>query len=73
MIITATDFKTNFEKYLKMVSDEDILITKNGKVVAQLSKPQDNQLAALRHLVGIAANGTDVSLEEIKNERLEGQ
>ena len=73
MIVTATEFKTNLGKYLEIVYDEDILITKNGKVIAQLSKPQFNKLAALRSLVGIANNGTDVSLNEIKEERLQRQ
>ena len=73
MTVTATEFKTNLGKYLEIVYDEDILITKNGKIIAQLSKPQFNKLAALRSLVGIANNGTDVSLNEIKEERLQKQ
>lgn len=73
MTVTATEFKTNLGKYLEIVYDEDILITKNGKIIAQLSKPQFNKLAALRSLVGIANNGTDVSLNEIKEERLQRQ
>lgn len=31
MIVTATEFKTNFGKYLDMLSSEDIFITRNGK------------------------------------------
>ena len=73
MTVTATEFKTNLGKYLEIVYDEDILITKNGKVIAQLSKPQFNKLAALRSLVGIANNGTDISLNEVKEERLKRQ
>ena len=73
MTVTATEFKTNLGKYLEIVYDEDILITKNGKIIAQLTKPQFNKLAALRSLVGIANNGTDVSLNEIKEERLQKQ
>ena len=73
MTVTATEFKKNLGKYLEIVSDEDILITKNGKVIAQLSKPQFNKLAALRSLVGIANNGTEITLDEIKEERLKKQ
>ena len=73
MTVTATEFKTNLGKYLEIVLDEDIFITKNGKVIAQLSKPQFNKLAALRSLVGIANNGTDVTLNDIKDERLKRQ
>lgn len=36
MRITATEFKKNLGKYLELVSNEDILITKNGKIVAKL-------------------------------------
>lgn len=73
MTVTATEVKTNFDKYLKMALDEDILITKNGKVIAQLSKPQFDKLAALRTLSGIAAGEADVPLEDIKSERLQRQ
>ena len=73
MTVTATEFKTNFGMYLEMVNEEDILISKNGKIVAQLSTPQFHKLDALRSLIGIADNGTEVSLDEIKSERLTRQ
>ena len=71
MIITATEFKSNLGKYLEYVNEGDILITKNGKVIAQLSKPQFGKIAALRSLVGIASNDANISFEEIRNERLD--
>ena len=70
MTVTVTELKAHLGKYLKMVQDEDIQITKNGIIVAQLSSPQRNKLAALRSLIGIADNGTDISLDEIRDERL---
>ena len=73
MTITATEFKTNFGKYLDIVLQEDIFITKNGKVIAQLSKPQFDRMAVLHSLVGIADNGNDASLDDIKLERLTRQ
>ncbi len=73
MVVTATEFKTHLGKYLEIVNEEDILITKNGKVIAQLSKPQYNELAAIRSIVGIADNESGVSLDEIKEERLKRQ
>lgn len=36
MIVTATEFKTNFGKYLDLLHSEDIFITRNGKTVAKL-------------------------------------
>ncbi len=38
MKVNSTDIKTNFGKYLDLVQDEDILITRNGKLVAKLMK-----------------------------------
>ena len=73
MTVTATEFKTNLGKYLEIVMDEDILITKSGKVIAQLSRPQVNKLAALRNLVGIVDAGGDTTLDAIKDERLKRQ
>ncbi|MEE3464576.1 MAG: type II toxin-antitoxin system prevent-host-death family antitoxin [Candidatus Enteromonas sp.] len=73
MTVTATEFKTNLGKYLEIVMDEDILITKNGKVIAQLSRPQVNKLAALRNLVGIVDAKGDTTLDAIKDERLKRQ
>lgn len=40
MIVTATEFKTNFGKYLDMVTKEDIFITRNGKTIAKVTNPQ---------------------------------
>lgn len=39
-MVTATEFKTNFGKYLDLLTQEDIFITKNGKTVAKVSNPQ---------------------------------
>lgn len=38
MMINSTDIKTNFGKYLDLVQDEDIIITRNKKPVAKLMK-----------------------------------
>ena len=73
MTVTATEFKASFGQYLKIVCEEDILITKNGKVVAQLSKPQQGELEAIRSLTGIAGSGQDVTIDEIRAERLKRQ
>ena len=73
MIVTATNFKTNFKKYLELVQKEDILITKNGKVICQVTKPTNNKLISLRSLVGIASSNTNVTLDDIKEEKLKRQ
>lgn len=72
MIITATELKTNLGKYLEMSMEEEILITKNGKIVAQLSQPNAEKLAILKTLVGFAksVNVPDDDADIIRAERL---
>jgi len=40
--ITATEFKTQFGKYLELSNKEDILITKNGKPFATITAVKSN-------------------------------
>lgn len=40
--ITATEFKTNFGKYLDLALKEDILITRNGHPLFILSKTKSD-------------------------------
>ena len=42
MIITATEMRSNFGKYLDLVEKEDITLTRNGKIVAMIIKPPRN-------------------------------
>ena len=70
MQVTATEFKLNMGKYLSMASRHDIFITKNGQRIARLTNPSPDRVAMLDSLVGIA-QGADISLDDIKKERLE--
>ena len=70
MSITATELKTNLGKYLMLAETEDIYITKNGKVVAKLSNPNQDRIDIAKSLFGIIPS--DVTLEESKEERLNG-
>lgn len=53
MVVTATEFKTNFGKYLDMLanSESSITITKNGKSVAEVSSPKVTTVEKLSHLL----------------------
>ena len=73
MTITATELKMNLGKYLEMIDEEEVIITKNGKSIARLSKPQSEKIALLDSLVGIAKDLTETDLAEIKEERLSRQ
>ena len=70
MQVTATEFKLNMGKYLSLASRHDIFITKNGRRIAKLTNPSPDRVAMLDSLVGIA-QGADISLDDIKKERLE--
>ena len=70
MSITATELKTNLGKYLMLAETEDIYITKNGKVVAKLSNPNQDRIDIAKSLFGVIPS--DVTLEESKEERLNG-
>lgn len=51
IIVTATEFKTNFGKYLEMISREDIFITRNGKTIAKVINPQISAGDSLRGML----------------------
>ncbi len=42
MIVTSTDIKNNFGKYIRLAAKEDIIITKNGKAVGKLIACQED-------------------------------
>ena len=73
MTITATEFKLNLGKYLDLVDKEEIIITKNGKSIARLSKPESEKIALLDSLVGVAKNVNIDDLNTIRTERLARQ
>ena len=58
--VTATEFKTNFRKYLDLVSKDELQITKNGVVVAVLIPPKPHP-SVIDELVGVIPDdGFDV-------------
>lgn len=68
MSITATELKENLGKYLQLAACEDILITRNGKVVAKLTSPYQDLVEATRSLAGIIP--ADMTIDEARAERL---
>ena len=68
MIVTATEFKTNFGQYLDMLTKEDIFITRNGKTIAKVINPQVSAVDSLR---GMLKNvPSDIDLDSLREERL---
>ncbi len=68
MTVTATEFKTNFGKYLELIAHEDIFITRNGKTIAKVVNPQISAVDSLRGMLKDVPD--DVDLDSLKEERL---
>lgn len=69
MVVTATEFKVNFGKYLGLLASEDIFITKNGKTIAKVSNPN---IRAVDAISGILAGRLppDYDTKALREERL---
>ena len=68
MIVTATEFKTNFGKYLDLNVQEDIFITRNGKTIAKVVNPHVSAVDSLR---GMLKNvPSDIDSDSLREERL---
>ena len=68
MEVSITELKANLSHYLSMILENDLIITKNGKKIARITREEDNQVSSIRSLFGILP--PDSSLEEIKAERM---
>lgn len=70
MVVTATEFKTNFGKYLDLLLSEDIYITRNGKTVAKMVNPN---VRAVDTLSGLLAGKlpADFDAKTLREERLD--
>ena len=70
MVETATEFKTNFCKYLDLLLSEDIYITRNGKTVAKMVNPN---VRAMDTLSGLLAGKLpeDFDAKTLREERLD--
>jgi len=69
MIITSTEFKLNLGRYLDLVSQEEIIITKNGRRIAKLIADEENLISVAQSLFGIATD-VNLSYDKIKEERI---
>ncbi|MCM1133985.1 MAG: type II toxin-antitoxin system prevent-host-death family antitoxin [Clostridium sp.] len=68
MSITATELKQNLGKYLILSAQEDIYITKNGKIIAKLTNPHEDRISTAQSLFGILPTEADIDVS--KGERL---
>ncbi|MCI8426219.1 MAG: type II toxin-antitoxin system Phd/YefM family antitoxin [Lachnospira sp.] len=68
MVVTATEFKANFGKYLELIAEEDIFITRNGKTVAKVVNPQISAVDSLRGM--LSGISSDIDMDSLREERL---
>ena len=68
MVVTATEFKTSFGKYLELIAHEDIFITRNGKTIAKVVNPQVSAVDSIRGMLNNAPH--DIDLDSLREERL---
>ena len=61
MVVTATEFKTNFGKYLEIIAKEDVFITRNGKTVAKVVNPHSSAVDSLRGMLKNAPSDIDTN------------
>lgn len=66
--ISVSELKTNAGKYVTLAQSQDILITKNGKLIARLTTAKPDKVAAAKALFGILPSNVDV--DEAREERL---
>lgn len=69
MSITATELKQNLSKYLLMAEQEDVFITRNGKVVAKLTNPYQDRVDMAKTLFGILPK--NMTIDKAHRERIE--
>lgn len=73
MIVTEKQLIDNFDEYLDLLPEEDILISREGKIIAIISEPKNGKEETYQSLIGIAKDRGYQSLDEIKDDRLKRQ
>ena len=68
MVVRATEFKTNFGKYLDLIAHEDIFITKNGKTIAKVVNPHVSAVDSIRGILNGISD--DINPDSLREERL---
>ena len=64
--VTATEFKRNFGKYLKIAQEEKINVTFRGKIVFVTSPSKEKRLMDMESIFNVLPS--DVSFDDIDRE-----
>ncbi len=62
MLVTNEELKNNIEKYLALSVTEDVLITRDDRVVAKLTNPNQDRIKTAKSLFGIFP--TDANIKQ---------
>ena len=68
MSITATQLKENLSLYLSKASEEDVVVTNHGHVIAVIVSPTKQKQKVIKSLVGILPK--DLDTDKLLEERL---
>lgn len=68
MTVTSAEFKANFNKFITMVANEDIIITENGETIARVVNARKSAVDILRGSLKNAPR--DTSVKTIREEQL---
>lgn len=69
MVVTVTEFKIDFGKYLELIAKEDIFINRNGKTIAKVVNPQSSAVDSLREMLRNVPS--DIDIDSLGEERLD--
>ena len=50
MIVSSTEVQNNFGKYIMLAAKEDVIITRNGMVIAKLTAVEDDAAGRRKYL-----------------------
>lgn len=69
--ISVSELKTNAGKYVAMAQEQDIFITKNGKMVAKLVTAKVDKKEVFGHFLSLfPKDGLDLNVDQLREERL---
>jgi prevent-host-death family protein len=73
MVVNATDFKNKVGKYLDIINQEEVIISRNGKPIAKLvpiDKASTPNVDGLMELLDkVKKNGLDADLNQLREDR----
>jgi prevent-host-death family protein len=68
--VSVSELKANAGRYVEVAQEEDVLITKNGKLVAKLVTAKPDKVAAAKELFSLLPKDVEVDLGKAREERI---